>query len=213
MIRKNDVAILDYDMGNLFSVSCALNFVGLKSVITDDAEIINKTKCIIIPGVGAYPEAMKRLKDKGLDKIIYDFHEKKGVIIGICLGMQLLFSESSEIKKTKGLGLLEGNVEKFKFKSNKNTFNVGWSQISTNKFKQNNSYVTSLNKKKMYFIHSYYVNTKKNEIKTSTSKFFEKEFISSVKKNNIQGFEFHPEKSGADGIEIYRNLKKDLKNL
>ena len=70
MIRKNDVAILDYDMGNLFSVSCALNFVGLKSVITDDAEIINKTKCIIIPGVGAYPEAMKRLKDKGLDKII-----------------------------------------------------------------------------------------------------------------------------------------------
>jgi len=213
MIRKNDVAILDYDMGNLFSVSCALNFVGLKSVITDDAEIINKTKCIIIPGVGAYPEAMKRLKDKGLDKIIYDFHEKKGVIIGICLGMQLLFSESSEIKKTKGLGLLEGNVEKFKFKSNKNTFNVGWSQISTNKFKQNNSYVTSLNKKKMYFIHSYYVNTKKNEIKTSTSKFFEKEFISSVKKNNIQGFQFHPEKSGADGIEIYRNLKKDLKNL
>jgi imidazole glycerol-phosphate synthase subunit HisH len=213
MIRKNDVAILDYDMGNLFSVSCALNFVGLKSVITDDAEIINKTKCIIIPGVGAYPEAMKRLKDKGLDKIIYDFHEKKRVIIGICLGMQLLFSESSEIKKTKGLGLLEGNVEKFKFKSNKNTFNVGWSQISTNKFKQNNSYVTSLNKKKMYFIHSYYVNTKKNEIKTSTSKFFEKEFISSVKKNNIQGFQFHPEKSGADGIEIYRNLKKDLKNL
>ena len=64
----------------------------------------------------------------------------------------------------------------------------------------------------MYFIHSYYVNTEKNEIKTSTSKFFDKEFVSSVKKNNVQGFQFHPEKSGVDGIEIYRNLKKDLKN-
>jgi len=103
----NEVAILDYNMGNLFSISCALNFVGLKSIITDDAEIINKSKSIIIPGVGAYPEAMKRLKEKKLDKIIYNFYEKDKIIIGICLGMQLLFSESSEIKKTKGLGLLE----------------------------------------------------------------------------------------------------------
>ena len=77
MIKKNDVAILDYNMGNVFSISCALNFVGLNSVITDDAETIDKTKCIIIPGVGAYPEAMKRLKEKGLDKIIYNFYEKK----------------------------------------------------------------------------------------------------------------------------------------
>ena len=212
MIKKNDVAILDYNMGNVFSISCALNFVGLNSIITDDAEVINKTKCIIIPGVGAYPEAMKRLKEKNLDKIIYDFYEKKKTIIGICLGMQLLFSESSEIKKTKGLGLLEGNVEKFKLNSKKISFNVGWSQIDTDKFKKNTSYVTSLNKKKMYFIHSYHINTKKNEIKTSTSKFFDKEFVSSVKKNNVQGFQFHPEKSGEDGIEIYRNLKKDLKD-
>ena len=212
MIKKNDVAILDYNMGNVFSISCALNFVGLNSVITDDAETIDKTKCIIIPGVGAYPEAMKRLKEKGLDKIIYNFYEKKKPIVGICLGMQLLFSESSEIKKTKGLGLLEGNVEKFRLNNKKISFNVGWSQIATDKFKKNTSCVTSLNKKKMYFIHSYYVNTEKNEIKTSTSKFFDKEFVSSVKKNNVQGFQFHPEKSGADGIEIYRNLKKDLKN-
>ena len=74
MIKKNDVAILDYNMGNVFSISCALDFVGLNSVITDDAEIIDKAKCIIIPGVGAYPEAMKRLKEKGLDKIIYNFY-------------------------------------------------------------------------------------------------------------------------------------------
>ena len=208
----NEVAILDYNMGNLFSISCALNFVGLKSIITDDAEIINKSKSIIIPGVGAYPEAMKRLKEKKLDKIIYNFYEKDKIIIGICLGMQLLFSESSEIKKTKGLGLLEGNVEKFNVNNNKSSFNIGWSQILTNKFKKNTSYVSSLNKKNMYFIHSYYVETKMKEIKTSTSKFYDKEFVSSVKKNNVQGFQFHPEKSSVDGVEIYRNLKKNLIN-
>ena len=90
----NDIAILDYKMGNLFSVQCALNFVGIKSIITDDIEIIKNSKSIVIPGVGAYPEAMKRIKEKKFDKIIYEFNEKKKLIIGICLGMQLLFSES-----------------------------------------------------------------------------------------------------------------------
>ncbi len=205
-----DIAILDYKMGNLFSIKCALNYVGLKSIITDDPDVIEKTKCIIIPGVGAYPEAMKRLKEKKLDKIIYNFHKKNKKIIGICLGMQLLFSESSEITKTKGLGILDGKVEKFDLESNKHSFNVGWSKILTNKFKENKSYVTKLNQKSMYFIHSYHVNIKVNKIITSTSKFYDKEFVSSVKKNNIQGFQFHPEKSSMDGIEIYKSLKKDI---
>ena len=96
----NDVAILDFNMGNLFSIKCALNYVGLKSVVTDDFETIKNSKCLIIPGVGAFPEAMKRLKEK-LDSAIYDFNNKGKVIIGICLGMQLLFSTSDEIKNKR----------------------------------------------------------------------------------------------------------------
>ncbi len=211
----NDVAILNFNMGNLFSIKCALNYVGLKSIITDDIETIKESKSIIIPGVGAFPEAIKRLKEKRLDSAIYEFNDKGKPIIGICLGMQLLFSESNEIKKTRGLNLLKGNVEKFKQNDKDNrilSFNVGWNKINTKKYKKNKSYVMDLDQKSMYFIHSFYVKSKEDTIKTSTSYFYDREFISSIKKNNIQGFQFHPEKSGEHGIKIYKNLKKNLKN-
>ena len=210
----NDVAILDYKMGNLFSVQCALNFVGIKSVITDDIEIIENSKRIVIPGVGAYPEAMNRIREKKFDKIIYEFNEKKRLIVGICLGMQLLFSESFEIKKTKGLGLLKGEVKKFhEKKQNGDTasFNVGWNEILLNsKEKIKNNYLNNLNKKKMYFIHSYHVNTFEKSINTSSSFFYKKKFVSSVEKDNICGFQFHPEKSGPYGLKIYKNLRKKI---
>lgn len=211
----NDVAILNFNMGNLFSIKCALNYVGLKSVVTDDFEEIKNSKSIIIPGVGAFPEAMKRIKEKKLDNAIYDCNQKGKIIVGICLGMQLLFSESNEIKKTKGLNLIEGEVEKFSTKNVSNakvSFNVGWNKINTKKFKKNISYVSNLDRTDMYFIHSYFVKPKIQEIRTSTSFFYKKEFISSVKKNHIQGFQFHPEKSGECGIQIYKRLKKNLEN-
>ena len=209
----NDVAIININMGNLFSIKCALDYVGLKSIITDDDKIIKNSKCIIIPGVGAFPEAMKRLREKKLDKTIYDCHEKKKSILGICLGMQLLFSESHEVTKTKGLNLIKGDVVKFSQKNNSNnttTFNVGWNKIYTKKFEENKSYVSEFDNMEMYFIHSYYVIPKLDNVCTSTSKFFSKEFVSSIKKDNIQGIQFHPEKSRDHGVKIYNNLKNSL---
>jgi len=211
----NDVAIININMGNLFSIKCALDFVGLKSIITDDFEEINKSKSLIIPGVGAFPEAMRRLKDKGLDKAIYDCNEKGKNILGICLGMQLLFTESCEIKRTKGLNLIPGKVEKFSQKNslgNSVSFNVGWNKIFTNDFNKKINFVSNLNKKEMYFIHSYHVTPRFEEIVTSKSFFNGKKFVSSVKKDNIQGIQFHPEKSRKHGIEIYKNLKQNLNN-
>ena len=163
--------------------------------------------------VGAFPEAMKRLKEKKLDSAIYVFNNKGKVIIGICLVMQLFFSTSDEIKKTKGLNLIEGYVERFSAKDNRDnkvSFNVGWNRIRTKQFKKNISYVRDLDGKSMYFIHSYYVNPNAQEIRTSTSFFYNKEFTSSIKKNNIQGYQFHPEKSGQYGIQIYKQLKNEL---
>ena len=168
-----DVAILNFNMGNLFSIKCALNYVGLKSIITDDIEIIKKSKSIIIPGVGAFPEAIKRIKEKRLDWAINEFNNKGKPIIGICLGMQLLFTESNEIKKTKGLDLLKGNVKKFKENDKRNrtlSFNVGWNKINTKQYKKNKSFVADLDQKSMYFIsiiESLYLKLKKIIFKDS----------------------------------------------
>ena len=129
---KPIISIIDYKMGNLFSVECALNYVGIKSIITDDIELIKKTDGIILPGVGAFPEAMKRIKQKKLENIINEFNDKKKPILGICLGMQILFEKSFENSETQGLSLLSGDVLKFNQQKDKNSFNVGWREISIN---------------------------------------------------------------------------------
>ncbi len=208
----HDVSIIDYKMGNLYSIDCALKYVGFKSIITDDLKVIKNSKCIILPGVGAFPEAMKRLKEKKLDQAIKDFNKSKKKIVGICLGMQLLFDKSFENGITNGLGFLKGEVKKFDVLDKENhrqNFNVGWRKI---KIKNNNNF-NCLPKKMdedMYFIHSYHVIPEDSSIKTSTSEFFGKEFTSSVKKDNIEAFQFHPEKSRKFGINIYDRLKEFL---
>ena len=211
----HDVAIIDYNMGNLFSIDCALKFVGIKSIITEDINKIMQSKCIILPGVGAFPEAMKRLKEKKLDNAIYDFNLKKKPIVGICLGMQLLFSKSYENVTTKGLGILEGDVHKFKISNKKqqHNFNVGWRKINLPTKEKTNNFLGNLNQANMYFIHSYHVKLKDKKIETSFSQFYDQKFTSSIKKDNIQAFQFHPEKSGKKGLEIYFSLKKDLNSI
>jgi len=208
---KPIISIIDYKMGNLFSVQCALNYVGIKSIITDDAELIKKTDGIILPGVGAFSEAMKRIKQKKLENIIKEFNDKKKTILGICLGMQLLFEKSFENNETQGLSLLSGEVIKFNQQKDKNSFNVGWREISINKNLKHES--TLLSEKKntsMYFIHSYFVSPKNENIVSSKSEFEKEIFTSSIKSDNILGFQFHPEKSATEGIEIYKRLKKNL---
>ena len=211
----HDVAIIDYKMGNLFSIDCALKFVGINSIITHDLDEIMQSKSIILPGVGAFPEAMRRLKDNKFDTAIYNFNLKKKPIIGICLGMQLLFSKSHEHQTTKGLGILEGEVHKFKSGNlrHQHDFNVGWRKINLSKQAKKNNFLDSLNNVNMYFIHSYHVKLKDEKIETSYSKFNDQKFTSSIKKENIQAFQFHPEKSGKKGLEIYLSLKKHLNTI
>ena len=135
----------------------------------------------------------------------------KKPILGICLGMQILFEKSFENSETQGLSLLSGDVLKFNQQKDKNSFNVGWREISINENLKQES--TLLSKKKntfMYFIHSYFASPKNKDIISSKSKFGKEIFTSSVKFDNILGFQFHPEKSGIEGIEIYKRLKKNL---
>lgn len=191
-------------MGNTFSIQSALRKIGLKSVVTNKEKTILNSDAIILPGVGAFPKAMEKIKKKNLDKIIIQAHKNKKIIIGICLGMQLLFEKSYENSVTKGLGILKGTVVCFK---KKNRFNVGWKKIYTNSnFSDKN--LKNLNKKHMYFIHSFYVKVKEKNIITSFSKFDSIKFTSSVKKENVIAYQFHPEKSSKNGLKIYESIKK-----
>jgi len=205
---KPIVTIIDYGMGNLFSVKCALDEVGLKSLITSDISKIRNSEAIILPGVGAFPNAIKRLKDLKLDKVILDLHSRKKIIFGICLGMQLLFEKSYEGITSKGLGILKGKVVKFQTNKNfKKNFNVGWKKITSIKNKKNKGFL-NVKDNYMYLIHSFHVMPDNEKIITSKSSFNGLSFVSSVNSENVYGFQFHPEKSSKSGLNIYNCLKK-----
>lgn len=209
-----DIAIIDYGMGNLYSLYCACNIFGFKTKITSDEDIINKSKIIILPGVGAFPDAMRIIKKKKLDYVILKNFEKNKKIIGICLGMQLLFDSSREFKVTKGLGLVQGEVLAFNSHSSKNDYslNVGWKEIVKENIKS--SLLEKINKKdKFYFIHSYYCKPKNQKIITTNSIFNKNQFCSSIKSENIEAFQFHPEKSSLSGLKIFKNIKKELNEI
>ncbi len=133
---KSVVSIIDYGMGNLYSIKCALDKVGINSIITRDISTIEKSDAIIIPGVGAFPNAIKKIKKYKLDKIITKHHFQNKIIFGVCLGMQLLFEKSYEGITSSGLGILKGDVHKFRTSKNyKQNFNVGWKKIKNQKKK------------------------------------------------------------------------------
>ena len=207
-----DAAIIDYNNSNLFSVNAACKKVGLKSIITNDKKIIMKSKSIILPGVGSFNIAMKKLNDTKLNELILDFHKKNKPILGICLGMQLLFNESFEFVQSKGLNLLGGEVIKLNESSNKGVNfrvpHIGWSSI---KIHNNiyNSLLEGIDKNAyMYFVHSFKVNVFQKKIITSKVNYGNNIINSSIEYNNIFATQFHPEKSGDEGLKIYRNFKK-----
>ena len=210
-----DVAIIDYKMSNLFSVQAACNKVGLSSVITSDKKEILDAKIAILPGVGAFGEAMKHLCELKLDDSISQFVDSGKPFVGICLGLQLLFDSSEEFGENCGLGIVKGKVKKFKFQSNKSEKfpvpQIGWNQIKkTNELLWNDSLLCNSNDGDfMYFVHSYYVEPREKHIILSSTTYGNTEYCSSIQQNNIFASQLHPEKSGDVGLSIYKKLKKD----
>jgi imidazole glycerol-phosphate synthase subunit HisH len=206
-----DVAIIDYNMGNLRSIKSACEYVDLKSIITKNHKDIMLAKSIILPGVGSFDQAIKNIKKNKLDSVIKNFYYSKKMIIGICLGMQLLFDESNENKKTKGLGLIKGKVDLIKKNNDYQNFNIGWKSIRLDK-KMNSLINLKLNNKKFYFIHKYVCNPDNKKLIVAKSEYKKTNFCAAIKSKNIEAYQFHPEKSGVDGLSIYANLKKKLYN-
>ena len=199
------IAIIDYKMGNLQSVKNAFNLFTNKVQIQKDPQKLKNYDKILLPGVGAYKDAMAHLKENGMDEAILEFAKSGKPLLGICLGMQLLLDSSVEFGFTKGLGLIKGEVvrfEKEKFSSKLKIPHMGWNKVFK---KQENKILNNLKDDfYLYFVHSYHAKVEEKYILTST--FYGYEFPSAIIKDNIIGFQPHPEKSHENGLKIIKNF-------
>ena len=197
------IAIVDYGCGNLYSLQCSLNFLILESVITSDPEVIKSADKIILPGVGAFGDAVELLKSSGLDEVVKNEAAKGKYILGICLGMQLLFEKSYEYGEHNGLGLIKGDVCPLSsdIKSDLKIPHMGWNSLNISdindpifKYTKNGDYV--------YYVHSFYAkNCDEALLATSDN---EVSVPGLVKNKNVYGAQFHPEKSGDVGLNLLK---------
>ena len=201
------IAIIDYNMGNLASVHNACKLIGINADIVSDPTKLKEYDKVILPGVGAFKDAMESLKKTNMIDSIKDFASSGKPMLGICLGMQLLFESSEEFGDTKGLGLIPGKVVAFdKSKmdmENHKVPHVGWNKLFTNKENQSKLF-DGLDNPYLYFVHSFHIVTNTEYIIGTTH--YGYDFTSAVQKDNIYGFQPHPEKSHDNGIAILKNF-------
>lgn len=210
------IAIVDYGMGNLFSVKRACEHFGMHAAITSSFKDIESADAVILPGVGAFGDAMKNLEELNLVGLLQDTAAQNKPLVGICLGVQLLMEESFEFGRHKGLGIIKGRVVKFDHPVEGNRElkvpQVGWNRINKAKRPsgQDAWQATLLEGIKdgafMYFVHSYIVQPSDPEVIISTTKYGHIDFCSSLGRKNIFASQFHPERSDFEGLKVYRNL-------
>ena len=199
------VAIIDYGVGNLLSLERSLDYAKINSKVTNNKKIIEKSSHLILPGVGAFSSAMKILRDTKMDKVIRDFAKEGKPLLGICLGMQLLFEKSHEFGFWDGLGIIPGTVKKINVKKENIPF-VGWYKLQV--MKKKNNLLEKFDKKYLYHVHSYECIPKNKKNIIGNYRVNNNLIACAVKKNNVFGFQFHPEKSSYDGIEILKKFCK-----
>ena len=196
------IAIIDYGVGNLFSLCSSLKSIGAEAVVTSDKEILRSADKLILPGVGAFADAAQKLRDTGMDRIVREQAAAGKDIMGICLGMQLLFEKSYEYGEHEGLGLLKGSVvpmdgaipEKLKIP------HIGWNALH---FAKPSGLFKYINENDcVYFVHSYFATDCDESVIATTE--YGREMTAAVELGNIKGCQFHPEKSGKVGLAILK---------
>lgn len=197
------IAIIDYGAGNLHSVKNALDFLGAESIITDEPEKILAADKVILPGVGAFGDAMKELERKNLVKIIREIVAIDKPMLGICLGLQLLFEESEETPGVKGIGILKGKIVKIPPKDGIKIPHMGWNSLEI--CKKSRILKDLDDEPYVYFVHSYYAKAENPDDVSAYTEYSEKLAIA-VEKDNIFATQFHPEKSGDLGLKILQNF-------
>lgn len=199
------IAILDYDAGNLKSVEKAFKFLGEKSVITRDRREVAAADRVILPGVGSFGAAMEQLKKYEIDKMLIEARAEKKPILGICLGLQLLFDGSSESQGVEGLHLLSGDILRIPDKEGLKIPHIGWNSLELKK--QGRLFLGIEGNPYVYFVHSYYLKAKDKEIVKAVTE-YSVCIHASVEKDNIFACQFHPEKSSGVGLKILSNFAK-----
>ena len=196
------IAIIDYGVGNLFSLRSSLNKIGADTVVTADPETIAKADKLILPGVGAFADAAKKLKDSGLDAVIKAEAAAGKPIMGICLGMQMLFEKSYEYGEHEGLGLLKGSVVPMEgsIPANLKIPHIGWNALKFEKDSPLFKYIKEGDC--VYFVHSFYASGCGDSLIATAE--YGKDLTAAVAKDNVMGCQFHPEKSGDVGLNILR---------
>jgi len=197
------IAIIDYGVGNLFSLQSSLSMIGAQAVVTGDADVIRASDRIILPGVGAFGDARKKLADAGLDRVILAEAERGKPLLGICLGMQMLFDKSFEYGEHDGLGLISGRVVPLAGRIPKTLKvpHIGWNALDLRKMEHPLMKYTK-NGDCVYFVHSFYAENCEESI-VATSE-YGIDVTAAVAKDNVMGCQFHPEKSGRVGLEILK---------
>lgn len=207
--NKKKVVIIDYQLGNLYSVKQSCDSVGMNVVVSSNKEDILAADALILPGVGAFIQAMNNLKKLDLINVIKTKVNSGTPIFGICLGLQLLFTKSEEFGSGNGLNLISGIIKRFPSKINQRKIKVphiSWNQIYKSNINFRNTPLLDLiDNEFMYFIHSYYVKPDNDNCILTNTNYDGFEFCSSVIKENIFATQFHPEKSADKGISIYKN--------
>lgn len=195
------IAIIDYGVGNLFSLSASLNHLNITNIITNDHHKIKEASHIILPGVGAFGDASQRLFESGLADIVIQQAQQKP-LMGICLGMQLLFEKGYEFGTHKGLGLIKGDIVPIKeqLQTDLKIPHMGWNQLQITNSSPILRYVKEGDF--VYFVHSFYAKTESSFI-TSTAN-YELDITATIQKDSIFGCQFHPEKSGEVGLSILK---------
>lgn len=196
------IAITDYGVGNLFSIKSSLDVISAECIVTNDAAVLRSADKIILPGVGAFRDARKKLSESGLDKVIIEEAKKGKPILGICLGMQLLFEKSYEYGEYEGLGLIKGTIRPIADVIGKGLSipHIGWNPLIFKKETPLFKYLSDGDC--VYFVHSYYA-ADCTESVTATAE-YGCELTASAEEGNVYGCQFHPEKSGKAGLNILK---------
>ena len=202
------IAIIDYGMGNLHSVENAFKYIKAECVITNDIETIKQADKLVLPGVGAFPDCMKHLHEMHLFEVIKEeVLVKQKPFLGICLGMQALFEDSYEMEYTKGFGFLKGSITKME-DPNVKIPHIGWNLLEKN---QDCNVFDAMNEQPfVYYVHSYRATNYDPQDLLAYSQYGDLKIVGMVKKANIVGCQFHPEKSGSDGLAILKWFKEDF---
>ncbi|MDD6043883.1 MAG: imidazole glycerol phosphate synthase subunit HisH [Eubacteriaceae bacterium] len=200
------IGIIDYGVGNLFSLESSLKYIGAETVITSDPKLIEKCDRIILPGVGAFGDAIDKLRGTGLDKVVIEEAGRGKPLMGICLGMQILFEKGYEYGVHQGLGLLKGDVVSMegRIPYELNIPHMGWNSL--NICGENTLLKNTKDGDCVYFVHSYYVTDCSDSLIATSD--YGIPITAAVQKGNVMGCQFHPEKSGKIGLDILKAFQE-----